>query len=96
MQFSKSIISPIDKNPLSNSPGNSCNARQSSIVVLNKKSIEVGWFLNKRIIFLDQMIEQLNLNNVNTIHGRAEDYGQDINYREKYSNKNINSIQMVN
>lgn len=41
--------------------------------------------LNKRIIFLDQMIEQLKLNNVNTIHGRAEDYGQDINYREKYS-----------
>ena len=40
--------------------------------------------LNKRINFLDNVINVLNLNNVKTIHARAEDLGHDINYREKY------------
>ena len=40
--------------------------------------------LNKRIKFLDNVINVLNLNNVKTIHARAEDLGHDINYREKY------------
>lgn len=40
--------------------------------------------LNKRIKFLNEVIEQLQLNNIETIHGRAEDYGKDKKYREKY------------
>ena len=40
--------------------------------------------LNKRINFLDEVISKLKLNNVETIHGRAEDYGKDDNYREKF------------
>jgi len=40
--------------------------------------------LRKRINFLDEVIKNLNLENVNTIHGRAEDYGQDKQYREKF------------
>ncbi|MDD4111711.1 MAG: 16S rRNA (guanine(527)-N(7))-methyltransferase RsmG [Herbinix sp.] len=40
--------------------------------------------LNKRVRFLDEVIEKLGLNNITTIHGRAEDYGKDKNYREAF------------
>ena len=40
--------------------------------------------LNKRIKFLNEVIEKLNLKNIKAIHGRAEDYGRDKNHREKY------------
>ena len=40
--------------------------------------------LNKRILFLNDVIQELGLNNINTIHGRAEDYAADKLYREKY------------
>ncbi len=40
--------------------------------------------LNKRIKFLDKVIEELNLDNVFTLHGRAEDYAKKVEYREKF------------
>lgn len=43
--------------------------------------------LNKRINFLDNVIDELDLNSngsIKTIHGRAEDYGQDNIYREEF------------
>lgn len=40
--------------------------------------------LNKRVNFLNEVIENLNLNFINTVHGRAEDMAHDLNYREKY------------
>lgn len=40
--------------------------------------------LNKRINFLNEVINKLNLKNIQTIHGRAEDLGKDKNYREKF------------
>ncbi len=40
--------------------------------------------LNKRTIFLKEVIEKLNLKNVEIIHGRAEDYAQNSMYRENY------------
>jgi len=39
--------------------------------------------LNKRINFLNEVIEKLKLKNIETIHGRAEDYGKNEKYREK-------------
>ena len=41
--------------------------------------------LNKRIKFLDEVINKLSLKNVNSIHARAEDLGHDVNYREKFN-----------
>lgn len=38
--------------------------------------------LNKRINFLEEVIKSLNLNNIKAIHGRAEDFSNDLNYRE--------------
>ena len=40
--------------------------------------------LNKRLIFLEEVEKELELKNVVNIHGRAEDYGKDKKYREKY------------
>ena len=40
--------------------------------------------LNKRIKFLDKVIDELNLDNVFTLHGRAEDYAKKVEYREKF------------
>lgn len=40
--------------------------------------------LNKRIRFLDAVIEKLNLSHITAIHGRAEDLGRDTEYREQY------------
>lgn len=39
--------------------------------------------LNKRILFLDEVVSVLQLRNVHTLHARAEDYAKDV--REKYS-----------
>lgn len=40
--------------------------------------------LNKRIKFLNAVIEELELENVKTLHGRAEDYAKKEEYREKF------------
>lgn len=40
--------------------------------------------LNKRINFLNEVISQLNLDSVTTLHGRAEDFGINKEHREKY------------
>ena len=40
--------------------------------------------LNKRVNFLNSISTELGLNNVNTIHGRAEEMGANQKYREKY------------
>jgi len=40
--------------------------------------------LNKRIIFLNEVTEKLGLENVEALHGRAEDFGKNQKYREKY------------
>ena len=40
--------------------------------------------LNKRINFLNEVVETLGLENVETCHGRAEDFGHRKEYREQY------------
>lgn len=40
--------------------------------------------LNKRIKFLNKVIEELDLKDIQTIHGRAEDFAKQEQYREKY------------
>lgn len=40
--------------------------------------------LNKRINFLNEVIAQLGLKDMTTLHGRAEDYGVNKSHREKY------------
>lgn len=40
--------------------------------------------LKKRIDFLSLVISELKLKDINAIHGRAEDFGQNLEYREKF------------
>ena len=40
--------------------------------------------LNKRLKFLNQVIEELGLEDIVTIHGRAEDHAKKSEYREKF------------
>lgn len=40
--------------------------------------------LNKRLNFLNEVIRQLKLENIETIHTRAEELGKNKSYREKY------------
>lgn len=40
--------------------------------------------LNKRLIFLEEVINKLNLKNVELVHARAEEFGQNKQYREKF------------
>jgi len=40
--------------------------------------------LNKRIIYLNDVIEKLDLLDIETIHGRAEELSRNIKYREQY------------
>lgn len=41
--------------------------------------------LNKRIKFLDEVINTDGLNKIETLHGRAEDYARNKEYREQYN-----------
>ncbi len=40
--------------------------------------------LKKRLVFIDEVIKELGLENISTIHGRAEDVGHQENMREKF------------
>ena len=40
--------------------------------------------LNKRLIFLEEVVKELGLNNIEIVHSRAEELGQNKKYREKF------------
>lgn len=40
--------------------------------------------LNKRVLFLNEVIKELKLESISSVHGRAEDFAHDNKYREKY------------
>lgn len=40
--------------------------------------------LNKRLIYLNELIQELDLKNIHTIHYRAEEAGQNLAYREQF------------
>lgn len=40
--------------------------------------------LNKRLIFLQEVVERLKLENIEIVHARAEELGQNIKYRETF------------
>lgn len=53
-------------------------------IVRNDISLTLLDSLNKRIKFLDEVVNNLELENVETIHSRAEDAGMNKKYREQY------------
>ncbi|WP_027626056.1 16S rRNA (guanine(527)-N(7))-methyltransferase RsmG [Clostridium lundense] len=53
-------------------------------IVDSNKEIILLDSLNKRLKFLDEVISELQLNNISTLHGRAEDFSKKSEYREKF------------
>lgn len=49
-------------------------------------SLDITLFdsLKKRLDFLDEVIEDLRLTNIRTVHGRAEEFGRKPEYREQF------------
>lgn len=53
-------------------------------IAFQKTKIVLIDSLNKRINFLNEVINRLQLKDIKTIHGRAEDLGREKDHREKY------------
>ena len=53
-------------------------------ILKNKNEFTLVDSLNKRINFLNEIKEKLSLKNVTNIHARAEEFGQNKKYREKF------------
>lgn len=53
-------------------------------IMLPKTNFVLIDSLDKRITFLKTVLEELQLYNVTLYHGRAEDYGKDISFREQF------------
>lgn len=55
------------------------------LAIMNPKlEITLVDSLNKRLVFLQEVINKLKLKNIEIVHARAEDFGQNKNYREKF------------
>ena len=52
--------------------------------------------LNKRIAFLNQVIQTIQLKGVNTIHGRVEDIANNNEYREKFDIATSRAVASLN
>ena len=52
--------------------------------------------LNKRINFLNELVNELNLENVHNVHARAEEAGQDLNHREQYDFATARAVASLN
>lgn len=52
--------------------------------------------LNKRIKFLDEVVKELNLKNVDTIHSRAEELGHNKEYRERFDIATSRAVAPLN
>lgn len=50
----------------------------------DNKNITLLDSLNKRVNFLNEVIKELNLENINAVHSRAEDLARKAEHREKY------------
>ena len=53
-------------------------------IALPELQITLADSLNKRILFLDDVIRELGLTGIDTVHGRAEDIAKNSDYREKF------------
>ena len=65
--------------------------------ILNKENkIILFDSLNKRLKVLEDIIEKISLNNVETLHGRAEETFKNKNHREKYDIATSRAVASLN
>ena len=53
-------------------------------IVFPKLDVTLFDSLNKRLVFLDEVIAKLGLSSIRTVHGRAEEFGRKEEFREKF------------
>lgn len=53
-------------------------------IVFPELKVTLADSLNKRVMFLQEVIDTLRLENIEAVHGRAEDLAKDKKYREQY------------
>lgn len=52
--------------------------------------------LNKRVEFLKKVVAELDLKNVTCLHGRAEDFAREKNFREKFDLAAVRAVARLN
>lgn len=52
--------------------------------------------LNKRLIFLDEVIDKLGLKDIRTVHGRAEEFGRKEDFRECFDLATSRAVASLN
>lgn len=65
-------------------------------IIKNNVKITLMDSLNKRIKFLDEVIKENKLTNVDTIHGRAEELARNEEYREKFDIATSRAVASLN
>lgn len=84
---SLSIVNVMDMNAISNMIDIGTGAGFPGIpikIIFPHIKVTLLDSLNKRIKFLNAVIEELSIVNVNVVHGRAEEFAKQKEYREKY------------
>lgn len=66
------------------------------LAITKKVKVTLVDSLNKRINFLNIVKESIELDNVNTVHGRAEEVGQNEKYREKFDYAVSRAVAPIN
>ena len=78
------ILKYIDDNSKLVDVGTGAGFPGLPIAISSKAEVTLLDSLNKRVNFLNSISNELELKNVNTVHGRAEEMGVNQKYREKY------------
>jgi 16S rRNA (guanine527-N7)-methyltransferase len=65
-------------------------------IINDKLEIVLLDSLNKRINFLNEVIQKLKLENINSIHFRVEEVGQNMKYREKFDVATSRAVASLN
>lgn len=84
---SLSIVKAVDMNQISNLIDIGTGAGFPGIpikIVFPHLKVTLLDSLNKRVRFLDAVIEEVEIKDINAVHGRAEELAKQKNYREKY------------
>lgn len=66
------------------------------LAITKKVNVTLVDSLNKRINFLNIVKDSIKLENVNTVHGRAEEVGQNEKYREKFDYAVSRAVAPIN
>ena len=82
---SLTILKYIKQNDLIVDIGTGAGFPGIPLAIVNKENtFTLVDSLNKRINFLNEVKEKLKINNIETVHSRAEDFGQNNKYRETF------------